>query len=220
MRTGQRTETGFIFFLVHSFTRLNSHGFISPDTTATVSCTKQHSHAPKPGFLLPDARATVSYHQKSKPRLYITNRHSHGFVHPTTQSCFQLPDINATVSYRQTPQPWVYPYHGFIHQTPKPRFHSPDTTAMVSFTRHHSHGLIHQIRQPRLFHQTRQSRLHSPAKGPGVLRGKRPKILRNTSPGVLRSASHGFFRRRSLSKSLVIQWQRLGMQVKQNSPGC
>ena len=98
-RTGQRPQTGSIFFLVHSFTRLYSHGLLSPDTTATVSFTRHNSQTPNPGFLQPDAAATVSYHQKSKPRFYITNRHSHGFVHPTTQSCFQLPDTTVTASF-------------------------------------------------------------------------------------------------------------------------
>lgn len=173
-------------------------------------------------------------HQTAQPctkaRFPITRRQSHGFISP---------EIKATILYHQPSQPWFrspdntvmfsvtrHQRHCFISSDATamglsiPWFHSPDAKATVSFTRHHSHGFIHQIRQPRLFHQTRQSRLHSPAKGPGVLRGNRPKILRDTSPGVLRSASHGFFRRRSLSKSLVIQWQRLGMQVKQNSPGC
>ena len=129
-----------------TFTRLYSHGFVLPDTTATVSFTRYDSQTPKPGFLLPDATATVPYHQRSKPRLYITSHHHHGFVHQATHSCFHSLDIKATVSYHQTPQPWFHSRHGFIHQirqswfhschriirqTPQPRYHSPGTTAMI-----------------------------------------------------------------------------------------
>ena len=145
-RTGQRPQIGFISFLGHSFTRLYSHGFVLPDTTATVSFTRYDSQTPKPEFLLPDATATVLYHQRSKPRLYITSHHHHGFVHQATHSCFHSLDIKATVSYHQTPQPWFHSRHGFIHQirqswfhschriirqTPQPRYHSPGTTAMI-----------------------------------------------------------------------------------------
>lgn len=131
------------FFPRLLFSRLYSHNFISPDTIATVSFTRQHNQTPNP----------VSDHQTPQPRFHIasnqshdsmsptakakvscTRQHSHDFIHQTSKHCFISPDATAMVSFTS----W---------------FHLQDTRATVSFmsrsfTRRHSRGFVHQTPQP------------------------------------------------------------------------